>query len=349
MLLPEIAAELLKRRDADQEARKCAERSKEHEDGLSIQTIDRDNTAWLKVVISEHGWPGITLVGEDGADAARLLAQHADQDLAFQKKALELLRLAVAAGQAPARHSAYLIDRVRVAEGKRQLYGTQYHGVGAGAALYAVEDPERLDERRDYVGLEPHADYDRRMRSTQAAEHGTGLPPERTAMTGDHLPIPPAEYVELIAQMTGYACLLVTDEHNNPLLLRASDSSNRWQWPGGNMEKGEDPLTTALREAEEETSLGHWDDATAHLLVAHFVSRHPLWPKPHAGWLFDGGQLTEKQIAAIRVDPNEHYEYAVRPLDAWREVLNQDDFEVLGLALEARHTGCVRYHVTDSI
>jgi hypothetical protein len=56
-----------------------------------VATVDADNLAWLKEVVAEVGWPGQSMVGEDGAHAAWLLAQHADQDPAFQRRCLELL------------------------------------------------------------------------------------------------------------------------------------------------------------------------------------------------------------------------------------------------------------------
>lgn len=164
MLLPDVAAELLARKHADQEARQRAARSQEHEDDLSIKAIDRDNTAWLKMVVAQHGWPGVDLVGEEGTDAAWLIAQHAGHDAAFQRRALELVTHAALAGQVPAVHYVYLTDRVRVAEGRPQLYGTQYQDEGTGITAYLTEDPQRLDERRSAFGLEPHAEYERRMR-----------------------------------------------------------------------------------------------------------------------------------------------------------------------------------------
>ncbi|WBO69668.1 DUF6624 domain-containing protein [Streptomyces camelliae] len=165
MLLPGIAAELLVRKAADQEVRQQASRSGDPEDGGKITTIDRDNTAWLKWIVGEHGWPGVDLVGEEGADAAWLLAQHADQDLAFQQRALDLVAHAALAGQVPVHHYAYLLDRCRVGEGRRQLYGTQYHDNGTGTAIkaYPIEDPERLAERRTALGLEPQAAYERKV------------------------------------------------------------------------------------------------------------------------------------------------------------------------------------------
>ncbi|MFI7610911.1 YciI family protein [Nonomuraea terrae] len=51
---------------------------------------------------------------ERAAQAAWLLAQHADRDRDFQRRCLPLLRDAVARGQAAARQLAYLVDRVRV-------------------------------------------------------------------------------------------------------------------------------------------------------------------------------------------------------------------------------------------
>lgn len=171
MLLPDIAAELLKRKDADQEARLRTAKSNEHEDGLKVQTVDRDNTAWLKMVVGEHGWPGVDLVGEEGADAAWLLAQHADHDPMFQRRALELITHAALAGQVRPAHYAFLVDRVRVADARPQVYGTQYHddGTGTGTKAYLIEHPERLDARRQDLGLEPHVEYDRQFRALLTA------------------------------------------------------------------------------------------------------------------------------------------------------------------------------------
>jgi hypothetical protein len=90
------------------------------------RAVDATNTAHIKAIVQAHGWPGRTLVGDDGAQAAWLLVQHADHDPAFQRACLELLAGAVQANEAGARHHAYLTDRVLLAEGSQQLYGTQF-------------------------------------------------------------------------------------------------------------------------------------------------------------------------------------------------------------------------------
>jgi len=64
------------------------------------------------------------------------------------------MRAAVDAGEAPAARLAYLEDRVRVALGRPQLYGTEEIQLpGRDWELLPVEDPARLNERRAAVGL----------------------------------------------------------------------------------------------------------------------------------------------------------------------------------------------------
>ncbi|UQI45935.1 hypothetical protein M1P56_17020 [Streptomyces sp. HU2014] len=163
---PDLAEELVRRAKLDQHARGVREDGQRAEpDHEAMVRVDRDNTTWLETVLDEHGWPGRTLVGEEGASCAWLLAQHADHDGQFQSKALRLLEEAVRAGEAAARHWAYLVDRTRTGRNEPQVYGTQYVTDAAGSfGPRPIEDPDQLDERRTAVGLEPHAEYDARMR-----------------------------------------------------------------------------------------------------------------------------------------------------------------------------------------
>ena len=115
-------------------------------------------------IIASHGWPGSTLVGEDGAKAAWLLVQHADHDVPLQERCLALLRDAVAEGEASSADLAYLTDRVCVNRGREQIYGTQFHGEGSEYRPRPIADPATLDERRAAVGLDPFAAYEMRLR-----------------------------------------------------------------------------------------------------------------------------------------------------------------------------------------
>ncbi|GAA0794701.1 DUF6624 domain-containing protein [Spirilliplanes yamanashiensis] len=121
---------------------------------------DTARTERLRQILAQHGWPGFALVGRDGGDAAWAIAQHADTDLPFQKHALDLLTAAAKGGQASWGNVAYLTDRVAVAEGRPQTYGTQ---VGCGPdgpkPNTPIADEGTVDQRRAKAGLAPLADY----------------------------------------------------------------------------------------------------------------------------------------------------------------------------------------------
>jgi hypothetical protein len=179
----ELAAELARMVEADQGVRRpppggrMAKSRASPEEHLEMNRIDVANADRLREIIDEHGWPGCSLVGDEGANNAWCLTQHASLDL--QRRALELLRRAVAAGEATPKQLAYLTDRVRIKEGRKQLYGTQMLGSESeGPMPWPVEDPHNLDRRRAAVGLEPFTDYARPIglmfRGTKVAERRLG-------------------------------------------------------------------------------------------------------------------------------------------------------------------------------
>jgi hypothetical protein len=115
--------------------------------------IDDENSAWMREVIAEWGWPGRSLVGEDAAHAAWLLAQHADRDPSLQKRCLALLADAVRGGEAAAPDLAFLTDRVLLASGEMQVYGTQIAPREGRFAANRLRDPSTVELRRAAVGL----------------------------------------------------------------------------------------------------------------------------------------------------------------------------------------------------
>jgi hypothetical protein len=158
--------ELLRRAERDQRVREPFDGNKRPTlwRGLFAMWVDRRNTAWLAKVVRLRGWPGAAAFGEDGAHAAWLLAQHADQRPGVQRRFLEAMREAVASGDADRSNLAYLEDRVRVNAGRPQIYGTQYTTTATGFGPQPIEDPDGLDDRRASAGLPPMAEYDARMR-----------------------------------------------------------------------------------------------------------------------------------------------------------------------------------------
>jgi hypothetical protein len=159
---PALRAELLQMREQDQEIRTApAARNPDAAYLARWAAIDEANTARLKAIVAQHGWPGAAMVGDDGARAAFLIVQHADRDRAFQREMLPLLQAASEAGQVSRQEYAYLVDRVRVGEGKPQLYGSQSQQAPDGTKWipWPIEDETHVDERRRAVGLGPLADY----------------------------------------------------------------------------------------------------------------------------------------------------------------------------------------------
>lgn len=157
-----LREELLRRRELDQAPmRKMIGKAFDPELQEQFDAAVRENTEWLRGVIHRQGWPGQSSVGEEGAEAAWLLAQHADHDPAFQRECLNLLEVAVADGEASKRNLAYLTDRVLVTERGKQIYGTQLTWGTDGLEPPPIEDPESVDQRRSEMGLAPLARYRR--------------------------------------------------------------------------------------------------------------------------------------------------------------------------------------------
>lgn len=167
-----LRQELLQRMQADQDARKEVLpllRKYKDVDGDKVKTmdlpavkrmkqIDRDNTNRMKELVKQ-GWPGKSVVGTDGAQAAWILVQHADHDRSFQKECLSLLREAFKRGEATGEQFAYLTDRVLIGEKQKQLYGTQLREVDGRLRPLPIEDEENVDKRRGELGLTSLAAY----------------------------------------------------------------------------------------------------------------------------------------------------------------------------------------------
>ncbi len=159
-----LQAELREMHRVDQELRRrWVGAGDDQELASQVRNVDQKNIARMKEIINTHGWPGKTLVGEDGANAAWLLVQHADKDRPFQKLCLALM---AAAGPEEVSQSdlAYLTDRVRMGEGQPQIYGTQFWTDESGQfGPQPIEDEALVNERRASVGLGSLADYKKMM------------------------------------------------------------------------------------------------------------------------------------------------------------------------------------------
>lgn len=132
--------------------------------------VDADNLRWLKGLVARKGFPTVAQVGQDGVLDAWLLVQHADSDPAFQQAILDTLMNQASHDGVPRRDVAMMSDRVRLAQGKPQRYGTQFVRDKEGRFVLQepVEDLAGMDSRRAHMDLMPlnlyqcmlHATYD---------------------------------------------------------------------------------------------------------------------------------------------------------------------------------------------
>ena len=155
----------LARRDAETRERLAADGSLFEGYHPEMRAVHDANAAALRAIVEAQGWPGRRLAGEDGAEAAWLVAQHAIGLPDFQRACLRALQAAAASGDVPAWQPAYLEDRIRSLEGRPQLYGTQFDWDEAGEmSPLPIEESRDVDARRAAVGLGPLADATRRHR-----------------------------------------------------------------------------------------------------------------------------------------------------------------------------------------
>ena len=127
-----------------------------------MQEFDDSRLLRLKEIVTKYGWTGRSLVGFEAAVAAYLIVAHAVRDVAFQRLALEAMKK-LPPCEVENRHLASLTDRVLIAEGKKQRYGTMITVNENGTFTPdPIEDAANVDKRRAELGLQPLAEYIRR-------------------------------------------------------------------------------------------------------------------------------------------------------------------------------------------
>lgn len=137
---------------------------------MLIESIENYNTNKMKALITEYGWIGYSLVGEEGEKATWYLICHADSDIPFQKSCLTLMSQAAEKGEASHLELAFLMDKVLVNEHQSQLYGTQLQfnlKTQQYEARVGILDKEYLDVRRETMGLESWDDFVLRVKKAE--------------------------------------------------------------------------------------------------------------------------------------------------------------------------------------
>ena len=131
-------------------------------DEAAYLKITDENTKELKNIVKEHGWPTVSLVGKKASYNAWLIAQHSNNDRAFQRKARGMLIKINKSdpGEINKAHIAYLMDRLLIAQGKPQKFGTQFKFNKKGELkVRQVKNRRGVDALRNKYNLPPLKDF----------------------------------------------------------------------------------------------------------------------------------------------------------------------------------------------
>jgi hypothetical protein len=157
---PDLRQKLEERFAADQRARKDYLVAP-HDPAVArrVEQLDAQNMDWLKALVRDRGIPTAEQVGENGVKWAWLLVQHADRDPELQATVLPMLVKRYEAGELSGDNIARLTDRILLAQGKPQRFGTQFNWRSGQFERRAAGEVAEIDAHRRELGLMPLADY----------------------------------------------------------------------------------------------------------------------------------------------------------------------------------------------
>lgn len=128
----------------------------------NMQQADKNHNAALKNILAKYNaYPSMDKVGEEGAHNFWLLVLHQDADTALQQQVVVWMKIPVDQGTASPNDYAYLVDRVLVNAGLKQVYGTQcyYDNEKKMYLPHPLQEPAYTDDRRKEMQLPPLAEY----------------------------------------------------------------------------------------------------------------------------------------------------------------------------------------------
>jgi hypothetical protein len=153
----ELKMKIMSMKDRDLEMRNSILKDGSLYDGYTeeMESLHIENAEELKKIVDENGWPGRSLVGKEGADAAIVIAQNSISKPDIQRQFLVEIKKAVVKGEATPIQEACLEDRILFNQGKACLYGMLFDWDKDGNLVANVDDEKLVNERRAKLGLLP--------------------------------------------------------------------------------------------------------------------------------------------------------------------------------------------------
>ncbi len=116
-----------------------------------MKAADKENQEALLALVPPEGWFARSRYGEPAARAAFNIVQHADT--AMQRRFLPKLEALAKAGEVDGQNVAMMFDRIAIAEGRPQRYGTQFRCDGGKWRPYPLEDEANVEALRRGAGV----------------------------------------------------------------------------------------------------------------------------------------------------------------------------------------------------
>ncbi len=118
---------------------------------------DSLNLIEAKSIFKEFGLPTISMVGEISCHNFYLLVLHADEEPEFQRQVLKQMKSSIKSNDCARKDYAYLTDRYRLNNGRKQIYGTQIELNESKTAYQPkrLKNPKRVNKRRQAMEVTP--------------------------------------------------------------------------------------------------------------------------------------------------------------------------------------------------
>lgn len=148
--------------------------------------------------------------------------------------------------------------------------------------------------------------------------------------------LPREEWLATLTRAYTGTAVLLTDDEDRVLIVKPR-YRDAWQFPGGTVDKGEDPEQCAARELLEETGL---DRAMHGILVVTWSPPGTRLDGPAINLVFDAGTVPSDTTVTLPDDELEAHQWA-SPEEA-ADMLLPSATTRMYAALEARKTGIVK-------
>ena len=133
------------------------------------KTIDEPHTKRLEEIFDQIGFPNVAKVGKDGMGAFMILLQHTPTDT-LRVKCLKPITAAFKRRELSPLDYANFVDRLRLHQGKKQLYGSGFEFKDGKMVLSPTADLKNLEKRRAKIGLPPFEEHVKTMKELYQLE-----------------------------------------------------------------------------------------------------------------------------------------------------------------------------------